>query len=98
MEHPSRWRIRAVGRGCLVKESLNMKLLALISAGLIAGGAMPVTANAQAVHHTVVKTTTTTRTVSNNHHGRTAHWRNVCKTRWHNHHKVRRCTKVRYWS
>lgn len=76
-----------------------MKLLALLSAGLVAAAVVPAaSADAQTAHRTVVRTTTTTTKTVANHHGRHAHWRNVCKTKWRNHHKVRTCRKVQYWS
>jgi hypothetical protein len=76
-----------------------MKLLALLSAGLVAAAVLPAaSATAQTTHYTVVRTThVTTKTVAH-HNGRHAHWRNVCKTSWQHHHKVRSCHKVKYWS
>jgi hypothetical protein len=56
-----------------------MKLFALVSAGLVAAAALAPVSSASAAPR----------------HGHGWHWKTVCRTTWHHHHRVRRCHRVR---
>lgn len=75
-----------------------MKLIALVSAGLIVlAASAPNMASAQdrETHHERV--VTHTRVVHNNRHDgwRNRHFRRVCRTEWRHHRRVRICRNVR---
>ena len=72
-----------------------MKMLTIASAALVAALALPAGA-AQAQHHSRTVVGHTERHVER-HHGRHATWKNVCRTTWRHHHKVRTCHRVRSW-
>ena len=76
-----------------------MKLLTLVSAGLIALAATaPAVATAQDrdTHHTRVVTQTRVVHDGGRHNGwGKSHVRRVCRTEWRHHHRVRICRNVR---
>lgn len=73
-----------------------MKLIALMSAGLVAVAAMaPAAASAQ-VHQEHARVVTRTVTHTEHRGGYNNHrTRKVCRSEWRNHHKVRICRTVR---
>jgi hypothetical protein len=75
-----------------------MKIIALVSAGLIALAATaPTMANAQdrQAHHEKVVTHTRVVHDNGNRTGSRNHVRRVCRTEWRHHHRVRICRNVR---
>ena len=78
-----------------------MKMIALISAGLVAIAAMaPAAASAQARENRHDRVVTQTRTVhveNRRHNGWRKHkTRRVCRMEWRHHHRVRICRTVRW--
>lgn len=84
-----------------------MKIFPLIAAAAVAFVAMPAAASAAPVSSPAPVALVASAAVGQSvrvqvndrrHHGRRAHWRRVCTTKWRNHHRVRVCRKVRTWN
>jgi hypothetical protein len=83
-----------------------MKIFPLIAAAAVAFVAMPAAASAAPAPSAPAALTASVavgqsvRVQINDrrHHGRRAHWRRVCTTKWRHGHRVRTCRRVRTWS
>ncbi len=73
-----------------------MKFVGISFAAGLAGTIMLAAPAVAQVRHVEVSHASTTTTVHDDHHVYSHHPRHkVCKTQWHNHHKVRNCRWTR---